>query len=150
MREKLLSKPRPSPTEAVAAEVVGMLRQRVEELVAENTVLRGASTEPEPTGVKYDAGKPPVDLVPEEYVLAAARAFAYGAAKYSRHNWRGGMKLSRLYSSLQRHLLAWNDGEDIDPESNLSHLDHAAASLAMLLAMAKMRPDLDDRWMTEP
>lgn len=97
------------------------------------------------TGVKFDGGKPPVDLVPAEFVLSAARAFAYGAVKYSRHNWRGGMKYSRLFSSLQRHLLAWNEGEELDPESGLSHLDHAAASLAMLVSMVKHRTDLDDR-----
>lgn len=100
-------------------------------------------------GIKHDGEKAPIDLVPEEYVLAAARAFSYGAKKYSEHNWREGMPSNRLYAALMRHLLAWNEGEQKDSESGLSHLDHAAASLAMLIATLKNKPELDSRYKSE-
>ena len=83
--------------------------------------------------VKYDQDKPDLSLVPKSLRESAARAFMYGEQKYSRDNWRKGMKWHRLYSALNRHLDAWWDGEVLDPESGLSHLDHAAASLAMLI-----------------
>lgn len=44
--------------------------------------------------------------------------------------------------SLLRHLFAYNDGKDTDPESGLSHLDHACASLAMLVASIRANPEL--------
>lgn len=86
-------------------------------------------------GVHYDDGKPPLQLLPAEYLQAAARAFAYGAQKYSARNWElGGIGYDRLFGSLMRHLWSYHSGETVDPESSLSHLDHACASLAMLVA----------------
>lgn len=90
------------------------------------------------TGLKYDGDKPPVELVPRQLVEAAARAFGYGEEKYAAYNWREGIRTRRLMGGLMRHLLAFQSGERIDPVSEggsgLSHLDHAAASLAMLIA----------------
>lgn len=97
------------------------------------------------SGIKYDAGKPAISLIPSEAVEETAIALTYGANKYGRHNYKKGMKHSRLYDAAMRHLLAYNKGEDIDAESGNSHLAHAAASIAMLIYMTKNRPDLDDR-----
>lgn len=97
------------------------------------------------SGSKFDNGKPPLFYNPPEFQYGAARAFAYGARKYNDWNWLGGLRASRLFGALLRHLNAWFWGEDIDPESGLGHLDHAAASLAMLMETVKRRPDLDDR-----
>jgi hypothetical protein len=96
-------------------------------------------------GEKESAGKPPVALVPAELMLGAARAFAFGEKKYSAHNWRKGVPACEYYSALQRHLLAWIEGESQDRESGYSHMDHAAACLAMLMQTLKDRPDLDNR-----
>lgn len=91
--------------------------------------------------------KPPVALVPSSYILAAARALGYGANKYAPNNWRRGMKWSEVFSALQRHLLAWNNGEDYDLDTGLSHLDHAGACLAFLTEYASRSNYLqfDDR-----
>lgn len=96
--------------------------------------------------MKETTGKPPLDLVPAELVYAAGRAFDFGAKKYSRHNWRKGIPTSKLYSALDRHIKAWNEGEEKADDSGLSHLDHAAACLAMLLQTLKDHPHLDDRY----
>lgn len=97
------------------------------------------------SGKKFDSGKHELHLNPPEFLEGAARAFGYGKGKYGEYNWMGGIKASRLYDACQRHLLAWFWGEETDPESGLSHLDHAAASLAMLMGTLKRREDLDDR-----
>jgi hypothetical protein len=97
------------------------------------------------TGKKFDADKPQVDLVPRQLIYGAARAKGFGAKKYGRHNWRGGIAPSRLVSACLRHLFAWKDGEDNDPESGLNHLDHAAATLGMLMATVDEGLADDDR-----
>jgi len=89
-----------------------------------------------------------MDLVPVSSINALARVLTYGAQKYDSDNWRRGFNYSVPYASLMRHLTAWQDGEDCDPESGLSHLDHAMANLAMLIEFERECPHLDDRWST--
>jgi hypothetical protein len=50
----------------------------------------------------------------------------YGARKYALFNYLRGAPLSQYTDCLLRHLAAWHDGEDIDPESGLPHTDHIA------------------------
>ena len=83
-------------------------------------------------GSMDDPRKLPIWLVPNALVHGAARALQHGAVRYAPNNWRKGMDYSEVYSALQRHLLAWNEDEDIDPDSGLNHLDHAAACLGFL------------------
>jgi hypothetical protein len=97
-------------------------------------------------GTKFDNGKPRVTLIPSEATLEMAKAFTYGANKYADHNFKKGIKYSRLADAAFRHLLAFVDGEDIDPESKNSHLGHALASIAMLTYMHANKPEMDDRY----
>jgi hypothetical protein len=98
------------------------------------------------TGLKFDTDKPPVDLVDPETVLAIATVLSYGTVKYEPHNWRKGIAWSRLYAGVQRHLLAFWAGEDIDPESGLPHLAHALCGLMFLHWHWGHKGELDDRW----
>ena len=86
------------------------------------------------TGIKYDSGKNRLELVPVTGIEAAGRAFTFGAKKYADHNWAKGMDWDRLIGSAMRHITAWSKGQDKDPESGLSHLDHSLACLMMLSA----------------
>lgn len=97
-------------------------------------------------GKKNDAQKPDLSLIPTDALWGMAEALTYGAKKYDRHNFRKGIAYSRLVAACMRHLSAWNEGEDLDPESGLCHLDHALASLAMLKFMTKHKTDMDDRF----
>jgi hypothetical protein len=45
-----------------------------------------------------------------------------------------------------RHLHAFNDGEDKDPESGLSHLAHLGCCVMFLLEFEKTHKELDDRF----
>ena len=100
-------------------------------------------------GSKADKGKPPISLIPREFLEEVAKAFGYGAEKHGRHNFRKGLRVSRLLDAAFRHISASSNGEDKDPESGLDHLGHAGASLAMALFMLKNRPELDDRYKPE-
>ena len=97
------------------------------------------------TGLKHDATKNRLDLVPPELVLAVGAVMTYGAEKYDDHNWAGGMRWSRLIAASLRHLMEFNAGVDIDSESGLPHLAHAATCIGFLIAYAKNGWGEDDR-----
>lgn len=72
--------------------------------------------------------------VPPLALRRIAEALNTGVAKYGRFDWRSGrVHFSTYFDATLRHLLAYSDGERCDPESGLSHLAHAAASLCVLL-----------------
>ncbi len=98
------------------------------------------------TGVKHDAEKSRIDLVDAEFLEGLGNVLGFGARKYAEHNWRGGIRYSRLIGAAYRHLGAINRGEDLDPESGLGHIYHLACCVMFLSSMLAHRPDLDDRW----
>jgi hypothetical protein len=61
---------------------------------------------------------------------------SHGAVKYGDRNWRnvpGGTE--RYFAAAMRHITAWRNGENTDPESGLPHLAHAACSILFLMAL---------------
>jgi hypothetical protein len=100
----------------------------------------------ETVGVKYDGDKPRTDLLPWRPIRAIAEVLGFGSRKYAAHNWRKGIAISRLLGAAIRHIFAYLNGEDKDPESGLSHLAHAGCCIMFALEMEETRPDLDDRW----
>lgn len=97
-------------------------------------------------GLKYDDGKPRMELLDPDYLMEVARVLTFGATKYSAHNWRGGISISRLLGALLRHTMALVRGEDLDPETGLSHTAHAGCCLMFLFWTLKNKPEFDDRW----
>ena len=96
--------------------------------------------------IKHDSGKPGMNLLSREALEQIALVMDFGKQKYDAHNWRKGFVWSRPLSAAMRHIMAFNDGEDKDPESGLSHLAHAACCIMFLLEFEKTHKDLDDRW----
>lgn len=96
-------------------------------------------------GTKKDESKRRMDLIPASLINAAAVGLGYGALKYGEHNWRQGLKWSRVYAALQRHLVDFWAGEDFDKESQLPHLYHAACNVAFLIEYYEAHKNLDDR-----
>jgi len=97
-------------------------------------------------GIKHDSGKPGMSLLSREALEQIALVMDFGKDKYAAHNWRNGFQWSRPLSAAIRHIMAFNDGEDRDPESGLSHLAHAACCIMFLLEFEKTHKELDDRW----
>ena len=83
---------------------------------------------------KAGEAKTPLHLLPPVFMAAVAWVLKLGAKKYGPWNWRETKVECQTYvGAIRRHLDAWQDGEDIDPESGQSHLAHVAASVAILL-----------------
>src|ERR1700761_3416714 len=73
-------------------------------------------------------GKVPVSTVSAPVIAEVGLAMLEGARKYGRHNYRAiGVRASVYYDAAQRHLMAWWEGQDIDPASGLSHVSKAIA-----------------------
>jgi hypothetical protein len=98
------------------------------------------------TALKFDQNKLPLNLLSTEAMNQTAAVLAFGAQKYAAHNWRAGFAWSRPLAAAMRHITAFNDGEDCDPESGLSHLAHAACCIMFLLEFEKTHQHLDDRY----
>lgn len=98
------------------------------------------------TPVKFDQGKARMDLVPMEAVEVIAQVLAFGAMKYAPWAWYAGMDYGRLLAAALRHLSAFQQGEDNDPESGLSHLAHAGCCILFLLTFKIRSIGTDDRY----
>lgn len=97
----------------------------------ENTVTIYPDNNPK---TQFGVKKIPLDVVPPSAIHAMARAFADGAKKYGPFNWREkNISSTVYYGAALRHLMAWYDGENTASDSNLSHLDHALACIAMIV-----------------
>lgn len=84
----------------------------------------------------YGDLKAAVHTVPPALILGAAKGNKEGADKYGAFNWRNTKVQSMTYAgAIMRHLLAYIDGEDVDPESKTGklHLEGIAASVGILL-----------------
>lgn len=97
-------------------------------------------------GYKADETKPVTSLISGVATMALGDVLTYGMRKYDAHNWRKGMIWSRLISALERHMCAFKDGEDIDPESGLPHVDHILCNAMFLSEAFRDMKHMDDRY----
>ncbi len=115
----------------------------------ERTRFSLLSPQPDTAATKHDAGKPPLSIIPMSALELEARVFDFGAKKYSRNNFRKGFCHTRLIDAALRHIYAFNEGQDNDVESSLSHLGHARCCLAMLIEGIANGNGTDDRYKPE-
>jgi dATP/dGTP diphosphohydrolase, N-terminal len=83
--------------------------------------------------------------IPWESLSELGRVYAFGESKYDDYNFRKGFKWSLSYDALLRHLGAWWNREDNDPESSLHHLAHATWHCIALLFFSITERGTDDR-----
>lgn len=90
-------------------------------------------------GLRYNKDKARMDLLPWDALVEVAHHYRIGAEKYAERNWEKGMKWDEgCAASLARHLAAWSQGEDVDPE-NGQHHDVAIAWNALALVAYRLR-----------
>lgn len=88
-----------------------------------------------PTNPKDVVGckKVPGQLVPEQVVMEIGLAMLEGSLKYGGYNYReAGVRASIYIDALKRHIAQWQEGEDIDEASGLSHITKAISTLVVL------------------
>jgi hypothetical protein len=87
-------------------------------------------------------GKLPMHLVPTAVTRYAALAFAEGALKYGKYNWRvAGVRMSIYLDALHRHLAKlqdgeWADGDSMEPDAEGNPQGTQVPHLANIIACA--------------
>lgn len=87
-------------------------------------------------------GKLPMHLVPTAVTRYAALAFAEGALKYGKYNWRvAGVRMSIYLDAAHRHLAKlqdgeWADGDSLGPDAEGNPQGTGVPHLANLIACA--------------
>ena len=83
--------------------------------------------------------------VPTTIIWELGVAMLEGARKYGRHNYRiAGVRASVYVDAAKGHIDQWWEGEDIDKDSQLSHITKAVASLVVLRDAM-----IQDRWVDD-
>lgn len=92
-----------------------------------------------PVDMKFDGGKPRMALLTSgmpQGLLEIGKVLTFGAEKYAADSWKTVANGEERYASaLVRHLLAFQSGEKVDPETGLSHLAHLACNALFLLEL---------------
>jgi len=101
------------------------------------------STNPkEALGIK----KASTRYVPRCLMVAVGGVMALGGSKYGPFNWRQNPVEAMTYvEAIDRHLAAWAEGEDTDPESGESHLAHIAACCGLVIDAQEYGTLIDNR-----
>ena len=90
--------------------------------------------------------KCPLHLVPPALAIGVAEAMKNGADKYGAYNFReSGIAASVYIGAILRHLYAYMDGEDCARDSQIHHLKHIGASIALMLDSMAKGTYVDDR-----
>ena len=90
--------------------------------------------------------KPPIGLIPGAALVECSMVAALGSEKYGPFNWRTQpIEVMEYAHAALRHLLAFIDGEDADPESGRHHLAHVMQTAAIVLDATSIGSVIDNR-----
>jgi hypothetical protein len=91
------------------------------------------------------SNKLPLHLWPNTATAMGCLGFLNGMLKYGRSNFRiHGIRASIYYDAAKRHLDAWFEGEECDPDDGVPHLAAALACIAIIVdaqAAGKLNDD---------
>lgn len=92
------------------------------------------------------AKKLPFNLVPRVTMAHLALGHGNGFLKYGGWNWRvAGVRASIYVAAALRHIEAWNDGEECDPDDGVPHLAAALTCLSIIVDARARGKLTDDR-----
>jgi hypothetical protein len=93
------------------------------------------------SGAKLDSGKSKTGLMVSGFALAladVAEVTTYGANKYTANGWVNVPNgIDRYTDALYRHLFLYSSGQNLDSESNLTHLSHAAWNILAIIELTE-------------
>ena len=117
-------------------------------LYAPHRIMTNTDSEFKPTNPKDIIGssKLPMHLIPASALAFLSIAFAEGAFKYGKYNWRVvGVRSSIYLDALERHAKKYREGEDCDQKTRVHHLASVMACCAIILDAEVAGSLTDDR-----
>lgn len=102
------------------------------------------------TGGMKNQKRAQLSAIDPQALRILAEVAGHGSEKYDRHNYLKGYDWSLSADALQRHFLAFQGGEDLDPESGLPHMAHAAWQALALVSFQTRGLGTDDRFKQAP
>lgn len=94
-----------------------------------------------PLGLKFDSGKPRLDLLDPYFIEDLGKVLTFGAEKYDANSWQNVSNATARYrAALLRHCIALLKEEPIDKESGLQHTAHIAANAMFLHWLTRHNP----------
>lgn len=98
---------------------------------------------------RFNEGKLKWSLVSWRALEPMVQVLMFGTIKYSPNNWKQGLRYTEILESMQRHMNAFIEGEDDDPDSKLNHVGHILCNAMFLSYMFLFKKDMDDRHVDE-
>ena len=84
-------------------------------------------------GRKFDGGKLQYGLLPPIALRETVKVLTFGAEKYEPDNWKRVPDANiRYFDAAMRHLWAYKEGEQNDPETGVTHLAHALCCIMFM------------------
>jgi hypothetical protein len=93
---------------------------------------------------RHNIGKTQLREVDPDFIMGLGEVLTASRKKYDEFNWAKPTKLSTPYESAMRHLMAFQKGENIDPDDNLSHLLKAAVNIMFMHYHITNNPEYSD------
>lgn len=97
------------------------------------SVLKAAGVPEDGGGMRFNAGKVQLELIPMSWTWALGQVLTRGAAKYAARNWERGMAWSYPVGCALRHMIKFAVGERYDRETGCHHLAMAAWNMLALM-----------------
>lgn len=97
--------------------------------------------------LRYNTGKSKLShiLTVPNAIDGVSAVLEFGSKKYSRLNFQKGLPFTEVMDSLLRHAAAFANGEDLDKDSGLPHVDHIVCNALFLAEFTRTRTEFDDR-----
>jgi hypothetical protein len=109
-------------------------RKEQEEKMAKRGSIIADAVKADGGGLRYNAVKNRIELVPPEWIWAVADVTTKGSYKYDERNWERGMKWSIMIGCVGRHIAKFLIGERYDAETGCHHLAMAAWNILALMS----------------
>lgn len=94
---------------------------------------------------RHNSGKTQLREIDPAFILGLGQVLTASREKYEEGNWQRETKLSTPYESCMRHLMKYWSGEQLDNETQMNHLLHAATNIMFLYYHETSGKGIDDR-----
>jgi hypothetical protein len=100
----------------------------------------------EDKAMRFNDGKAQLSYILDADIAmeGMSKVFEFGARKYDRGNWKKGLTPNEIIDSLLRHLMSYQSGEVLDPESGLPHVDHVLCNAVFLATFGSRSLEKED------